>query len=86
LKKSKDKYKLRYLISQDKIFTQLCLLNLFIKFIFLFYQTTIKIDTHKIDWIKEKKNARLLYEDEYFLFSKIKLIYKKIKKIKNESK
>ena len=34
----------------------------------------MKIDTHKIDWIK-KKNARLLYEDEYFLFSKINLIY-----------
>jgi len=39
-------YKSRYLISQDKIFTRLCLLNLFIKINFLLNQTIIKIDTH----------------------------------------
>jgi len=38
-------YKLIYLILKDKKFTWLCLLNLFIKIIFLFNQTTIKINT-----------------------------------------
>jgi len=40
-------YKSRYLISQNKMFTQLCLLNLFIKInFFLLNQTIIEIDTH----------------------------------------
>ena len=34
LEKSRDKYRLRYLISQNKIFTPLYLLNLFIKIFF----------------------------------------------------
>jgi hypothetical protein len=34
--------KSRYLILKDKKFTWLCLLNLFIKIIFLFNQTTIE--------------------------------------------
>jgi len=34
IKKSKNKYRLRYLISQDEIFFRLYLLNLFIKIIF----------------------------------------------------
>jgi hypothetical protein len=46
LKKSRDIYKLRYLSSQDGIFTWLYLLNLCIKLYFLFNQTIIEIDTH----------------------------------------
>ena len=34
IKKLRDKYKSKYLISQNDIFIQLCLLNLFIKIIF----------------------------------------------------
>ena len=39
-------YKSRYLISQDEMFTWLCLLILLIKINFLFNQTIIEIDTH----------------------------------------
>jgi hypothetical protein len=45
LKKLRDKYRLKYLISQDETFTLLYLLNLFIKIFFSFNQMIIKIDT-----------------------------------------
>jgi len=45
LEKLRDKCRLKYLISQDEIFTLLCLLNLFIKIFFSFNQIIIKIDT-----------------------------------------
>jgi hypothetical protein len=41
LEKSRDGCWSRYLISKNKTFTLLCLLNLFIKIIFLFKQTII---------------------------------------------
>jgi len=44
MKKLRDKYKSGYLILQDDIFTRLCLLNLFIKIIFVFKQIIIEID------------------------------------------
>jgi len=45
LKKSRDKYRIKYLISQNETFTLLCLVNLFIKIFFLFNQMIIKIET-----------------------------------------
>ena len=49
IKKLKDMYISKYLISQHGPLTWLCLMNLFIKIKFLFNQTTIKINTFKID-------------------------------------
>jgi len=46
MKKSRNKYRLRYLILKNEIFMQLYLLNLLIKTSFLFNQTIIKIDIH----------------------------------------
>jgi hypothetical protein len=45
MEKLRDRYRSRYLILKTKIFTQLCLLNLFINIIFLFKQMIIKIET-----------------------------------------
>ena len=44
-KKLRYKYRLKYLISQTRKFTQLYLLNLFIKIFFLFKKTIIEIET-----------------------------------------
>ena len=52
MKKSKSGYKSRYLISQHGPSTQLHLMTIFIKIIFLFNQIVIKIDIHKINLIK----------------------------------
>jgi hypothetical protein len=77
IKKIKDRCRSKYLISQDVIFTWLCLLIFFIKITLLFNQMVIEIDTHikLIVWIKRKKiyHARLhvsgiLSENKYFLF------------------
>jgi hypothetical protein len=46
LKKSRDRFRLRFLISQDRTFSQLYLLNCFMKIIFLFNQMIIKIYAH----------------------------------------
>jgi len=64
-------YRSRYLILKDKIFTRLCLLNLFIKF-FLFKQMIIE----------EKKYYARLYILEILFENKkkLKLIYSKDKK------
>jgi hypothetical protein len=45
----------RYLILKDETFTQLCLLNLFIKVIFLLKKTITKIET-RIKLIGKKSN------------------------------
>jgi hypothetical protein len=46
MKKSKSEYKSRYLISQYGSSTQLHLMTIFIKIIFLFNQMIVEIDTH----------------------------------------
>jgi hypothetical protein len=46
MKKSKSGYKSRYLISQHGPSTQLHLMTIFIKIIFLFNQMIVEIDTH----------------------------------------
>jgi hypothetical protein len=70
------------------ILTRLSSLNLFIKIIFLFNQTIIKINTH-IKLIKYNKRKKyytwlrileILYENKFF-FLNIKFIYTKEKKI-----
>jgi ABC-type transport system involved in Fe-S cluster assembly fused permease/ATPase subunit len=70
------------------ILTRLSSLNLFIKIIFLFNQTIIKINTH-IKLIKYNKRKKyytwlrileILYENKFY-FSNIKFIYTKEKKI-----
>ena len=45
MEKLRDRYRSRYLILKTEIFTQFCLLNLFINIIFLFKQMIIKIET-----------------------------------------
>jgi len=49
IKKIRDIYILKYLISQHEPLTWSCLINLFIKIKFLFNQATIKINTFEID-------------------------------------
>jgi len=54
-------YLSRYLILKDETFTQLCLLNLFIKVIFLLKKMITKIETH-IKLIGKKSNDVLPVE------------------------
>jgi hypothetical protein len=46
MKKSKDRCKSIYLISQHGMFTRLCLMTLLIKIILLFNQMIVEVDTH----------------------------------------